>query len=349
MLCTWGGMTQAQTKLPEGKYYSCDTNQDGTVDITDVTNTVNAVLGKTAVNGMVCVPGNTAVSDKIASYQAILSKLDKSVPKTVNANGHEYVDLGLSVYWAKYNVGANMTSAASSAKNSTTGQYEYYGQYYAWGETKGYGEKSTAYPSSTQQDWRLIPGYTDNTNKVKYPACMTSGKKEFSWDTYKWGTSTSRCFKYYESEYQTLGLNDDPAFQNMGGDWCTPTKEEFDELMSKTYMKYDSNYRSTGVAGYIFFKPLQSADAGKVSNNRDSYTPSQTYSYANTHIFIPCNGYIDGTTINTSKGGGNYWTSSSVTSLMNNAYIMSMGPSAAPTASYYWRYCGYGVRGVMRK
>ena len=39
-----------------------------------------------------------------------------------NANGHAYVDLGLSVKWATCNVGANSP--------------EEYGNYFAWGETK---------------------------------------------------------------------------------------------------------------------------------------------------------------------------------------------------------------------
>lgn len=37
-------------------------------------------------------------------------------------NGHEYVDLGLSVKWATCNVGAQTP--------------EEYGEYYAWGETR---------------------------------------------------------------------------------------------------------------------------------------------------------------------------------------------------------------------
>ena len=43
-------------------------------------------------------------------------------PEEPNYNGHEYVDLGLSVKWATCNVGANAP--------------EEYGDYYAWGETE---------------------------------------------------------------------------------------------------------------------------------------------------------------------------------------------------------------------
>lgn len=45
----------------------------------------------------------------------------KKAPSNGVNNGHEYVDLGLSVKWATCNIGANTS--------------EEYGDYYAWGET----------------------------------------------------------------------------------------------------------------------------------------------------------------------------------------------------------------------
>ena len=44
------------------------------------------------------------------------------LPSSGTHNGHEYVDLGLSVQWATYNVGANAPTE--------------YGDYFAWGETE---------------------------------------------------------------------------------------------------------------------------------------------------------------------------------------------------------------------
>ena len=46
---------------------------------------------------------------------------EPETPETPDNNGHEYVDLGLSVKWATCNVGANSPEA--------------YGDYFAWGET----------------------------------------------------------------------------------------------------------------------------------------------------------------------------------------------------------------------
>ena len=59
-----------------------------------------------------------------SSVQFTIAEVDSisfTAPATGTANGHEYVDLGLSVKWATCNVGATAPEA--------------YGDYYAWGET----------------------------------------------------------------------------------------------------------------------------------------------------------------------------------------------------------------------
>lgn len=69
-------------------------------------------------------------------------------------NGHTYVDLGLSVKWATYNVGANVP--------------EEYGDYYAWGETT---TKSTytegAYVADTK-NYKDIKGTSLDVARVKW-------------------------------------------------------------------------------------------------------------------------------------------------------------------------------------
>ena len=57
----------------------------------------------------------------VAALFAACEKNDVE-PTAGDANGHEYVDLGLSVKWATCNIGATTP--------------EDYGNYYAWGETK---------------------------------------------------------------------------------------------------------------------------------------------------------------------------------------------------------------------
>ena len=55
------------------------------------------------------------------SLSQCAQKQTKSQVTTVTQAGHEWIDLGLSVKWATFNVGANNP--------------EEYGNYYAWGET----------------------------------------------------------------------------------------------------------------------------------------------------------------------------------------------------------------------
>jgi hypothetical protein len=61
-------------------------------------------------------------------------------------NGHDWVDLGLSVKWSSCNVGA-------------TYPYEY-GNYYAWGEVTGYDEGKKEFSKSTYKWYEEGVGYT---------------------------------------------------------------------------------------------------------------------------------------------------------------------------------------------
>lgn len=70
-------------------------------------------------------------------------------PVNNSANGHEYVDLGLSVYWATCNIGANKSEDS--------------GYYFAWGET----EAKASYKWST---YKYCKG--DENNMIKY--CTSS-------------------------------------------------------------------------------------------------------------------------------------------------------------------------------
>ncbi len=112
----------------------------------------------------------------------------------VNANGHEYVDLGLpsGLLWASCNVGATAAEAA--------------GSYFSWGEIEqdsnfnwgAYQWSGTSYSSMTKYCNNAefgLDGFTDN--KV------------------------------------VLDAEDDAAHALMGGDWRMPTKAEFDELLAE--------------------------------------------------------------------------------------------------------------------
>ena len=150
---------------------------------------------------------------------------------------HESVDLGLSVNWATFNVGAT--------------SLEEYGDYYAWGETEPYYEVGYAqeYPQAHWKD-----GYSAG----------------YDWSTYKWCNGSSSTLTKYNTKSSNgtvdnktvLDPEDDVAHVKWGGSWRIPTKAEQDELLNNcTWTWYRSgNSEFNGVAGY------------KVTSNVSGYT-----------------------------------------------------------------------------
>lgn len=120
-----------------------------------------------------------------------VSASSSDISATTTNNGHELVDLGLSVKWATCNVGASKP--------------EGYGNYYAWGETK---TKS----NYTYANYRYIAsGNLEDDNMIlsKYNTERSSGTID---------------------NKTTLDLSDDVARQKWGGSWRMPTRNEFEEL-----------------------------------------------------------------------------------------------------------------------
>ena len=131
-------------------------------------------------------------------------------------NGHEYVDLGLSVKWATCNVGATKP--------------EEYGNYYAWGETKTkttYGWNTYKWATATYDaeidDWVLETFTKYNTSSDD-------------------GTVDNKT---------VLELSDDAARANLGGAWRMPTDAEWTELRTNCTWTWTDDYNGTGVAGRI--------------------------------------------------------------------------------------------------
>lgn len=112
------------------------------------------------------------------------------------------VDMGTSVKWAAYNVGATKP--------------EEYGDYYAWGETQ----------TKSNYNWSKYKWSNGDYNKLtKYcPADKTD-----YWDGE--GTPDGKTI---------LDLEDDAARANWGGAWRMPTDEEWVELMERCYWEWTS-------------------------------------------------------------------------------------------------------------
>lgn len=128
---------------------------------------------------------------------------------------HEYVDLGLSVKWATFNVGA--------------ARQDEFGRYYGWGET----EVNTTPDDYKWGSWDTIqleyrPG--------KYREMVVYGYT-----------------KYNDQDSLTvLDLEDDVAHVRWGGSWRMPTVAEMDELFDNcTWIWYAmDNKEFNGVPGY---------------------------------------------------------------------------------------------------
>ena len=121
-----------------------------------------------------------------------------------NAAVPEAVDLGLSVKWASFNLGASKP--------------EEVGDYFAWGEIEPY------YSSQDPLIWK-------------------EGKeKGYDWFSYKWSMGSSDTMTKYcnDSEYGFYGFTDtktvldpedDAAHVNLGSNWRIPTHDEWIDLM----------------------------------------------------------------------------------------------------------------------
>ena len=127
------------------------------------------------------------------------------VSQSPEISSYEYVDLGLSVKWATFNVGAT--------------KLEEYGDYCAWGETEPYYEVGYA-QESPQAHWK--DGYSAGYGWSNYKWCNGS----YSTLT-KYNTSTS----YGTIDNKTvLDPEDDVAHVKWGGSWRMPTFGELSEL-----------------------------------------------------------------------------------------------------------------------
>lgn len=138
---------------------------------------------------------------------------------------YEYVDLGLSVKWATYNVGA----AAP----------EDFGDYFGWGETEPYYEAGYAqeYP---QAHWKE-DGVTYSWSNYKH--CKGS-----EWDLTKYCGITTFGYSGFTDISTTLLPEDDVAHVKWGGNWRMPTKAEFYELINNCDYTWTIQ---NGVSGYL--------------------------------------------------------------------------------------------------
>ena len=164
--------------------------------------------------------GGTAYGDEV-SFTTKAKKYE---------NGHEYIDLGLSVKWATCNVGASAP--------------EYRGSYYAWGETEIQSANSYWEWSMYTWDWYSLCYDGSNRKLIKY--CTDS----------KYG------YTGFVDNKTTLELSDDVAHVKWGGRWRMPTDIELKELCEKCSWEKDTlngveGYKIIGDNGNYIFMPAR--------------------------------------------------------------------------------------------
>lgn len=148
-------------------------------------------------------------------------------------NGHEYVDLGLSVKWATCNVGAPSPDV--------------YGSYFAWGEVypKDY------YGWSEYRWWEKGEGFFGNY-MTKYCFNSVDGNVDYR---------------------AILSSSDDVASVRWGGNWRMPTKDELFELRDRcvwqeTTLNDVRGYRITGPNGNSIFIPNAAYIIGSIYGDK---------------------------------------------------------------------------------
>ncbi len=123
----------------------------------------------------------------------------------------EAVDLGLSVKWASFNLGASAP--------------EEYGDYYAWGETA---------PKDDNYSWptyKLCNGSYSTLTKYNNRSI--------------YGTVDNK------TEFKDYDYEDDAARQALGGNWRMPTEAEWTELRNNCTWTWVTNYNGSGINGRL--------------------------------------------------------------------------------------------------
>lgn len=149
-----------------------------------------------------------------------------------------------------------------------------------------------------------------------------ASRKSFSWDNYKWGTSSSITKYRGKTDHRTvLLMSDDAARSILGSSWRMPTREEISELYQNTSKSWTT---VDGVAGCRFTGP-----------NGNS-------------IFIPATGYMSGSTLYSTEYiylGNAYlnWDDE------RQAYGFRLKNGGELEATYPYRYYGQTIRPVQGK
>lgn len=251
--------------------------------------------------------GNTLI---IATIDTLKASCIVQVRETTGTeNGHNWVDLGLSVRWATMNIGAT----APEGK----------GNHYAWAETS----TKYSYDWGTYK-WALYGPYIANgqyhsaaITKYQYPDGFTDSnyyRKDSSVTEVDGFTKVTYEYVFIGDGKTRIELEDDAANVSWGGSWRMPTKDEYQELIDNCEWEW---------------LQLNGIEGSKVTSKKNGKW-----------IFLPAINPIEG---NNSMGNGafcSYWASD-MTTISVQAYYLYFRSEAK--IDNYYRYIGRTIRAVL--
>lgn len=226
---------------------------------------------------------------KVVADMTLYAQWKEERPVTMH-NGHEYIDLGLPSgnMWATCNIGADAPEAA--------------GNYYAWAET--------------------APKQTYTTENYPYIRLVVEGEDTLRKLT-KYCSHSAYGFEDFSDNLTSLIAEDDAAAVNWGGQWKTPSEEDYNELFENCTITTDT---INNVVGLTF----------KATNGNSIFMPAVRYYSDEGLADYAC---------------GCYWTSTLATDISSTdptcAFHCSLRPEYEYAEVYPWsRECGMPVRAI---
>ena len=153
-------------------------------------------------------------------------------------------------------------------------------------------------------------------------------KDDYSWSTYKHGTSADDLSKYsYKDDRLALQMRDDAAHMNWWGDWRMPTGAEWEELCDRR----NCSWEWTSVDGTPGYR-----------------VTSKKVGYGYNSIFLPAGGYFRGCSIEGAGSAGYYWSSARNKPFADRALCLYFVPNFIGIGNNGFRNGGFTIRPVMK-
>lgn len=189
-----------------------------------------------------------------------------------------------------------------------------FGLYFQWGDIVGYTKEQIG--KDKKFTWNSYKfRIKEKSSKVKENKQLDLSNSQYN------GNEGSSKFNKYKSKGDTLELEDDAANKNMGGDWHMPTNDQIIELFNNTTTTW---IEEDGVEGMTF---------------TSKKNPSKS-------IFIPAAGVADNDSVCNIGKIGYLWSSMLSDKYDTHGMSLSFFVNCV-FLSYYYRYLGMPVRGVI--